>query len=399
MEYYKSIIRIIIKTKDMNNTSVILNEENIEYIFSSVINYATRVFAPLMNINFVIICIFSISWAFYFVRKLWKDYRKEKITFKMRDNQPEYLWINAMENFKSNRIKNIFLLAICLSETVYTLSILLFLAFDRLTGSILSGFGKDMEMWTNNPSVSFPGYYELIGTTFLRTTWSFIIIPLSALAFFIRILTQYMVHQYSYYKPHLNIKFQVYISLTPLLVLFILMTVFKLITVCSICIVLLLVHEYILLIIASRKLCLLLRQHLYDAIRHENQSKLVILYYQIAYKEYKYCSIIILIALFAQFTGASLYLLNQIVIHFVEYTSYWSLLTPITCSLLQLMFISIGTSIQIILYLIVSIRRLVRYIYKRINVNKQISSMSSLKRLIAEHNTAYIRRSGNRNML
>ena len=375
----------------MNNTSAILNEENIEYIFRSVINYATRVFAPLMNINFVIICILSISWAFYFVRKLWKDYRKEKITFKMRGNQPEYLWINAMENFKSNRIKNLFLLAICLSETVYTLSILLFLAFE-LTVNISFGFGRDMEMWTEDPYVSFPGYSDLIGTIFLRTTWSFIIIPLSALAFFIRILTQYMVHQYSYYKPHLNIKFQVYISLTPLLVLFLL------ITVCNICIVLLLVHEYILLIIASRKLCLLLRQHLRDAIRHENQSKLVILYYQIAYKDYKYCTTIILIALFAQFTGACLYLLNQIVINFVGYTpSYWSFFTPI--SLLQLIFISIGTSIQIILYLIVSIRRLVRYIYKRINVNKQSSSMSSLKRLIAEHNTAYIRRSGNRNML
>ena len=304
----------------MNNTSAILNEENTVYIFLSVISYATRVFAPLMNINFVIICILSISWAFYFVRKLWKDYRKEKITFKMRGNQPEYLWINAMENFKSNRIKNMFLLAICLSETVYTLSIL-FLAYVRLKSSILSGFGIDMEMWTENPSFSFPAYDELIGTVFLRTTWSFMIIPLSALAFFIRILTQYMVYQYSYYKPHLNIKFQVYISLTPLLVLFLLVTVFKLITVCSICIVLLLVYEYILLIIASRKLCLLLRQHLYDAIRHENQSKLVILYYQIAYKEYKYCSTIMSIALFAQFTGACLYLLSQIVIHFVEYNS------------------------------------------------------------------------------
>ena len=355
---------------------------------------------PLMYINFVMIFIFSISWAFYFVRKLWKDYRKEKITFKMRDNQPEYLWINAMENFKSNRIKNIFLLAICFSETTCTLSILV-VAFETSIDVNLTRLGNYMEVWTEEPSISFPRYDEVIGTIFLRTTWSFMIIPVSALAFFIRILTQYMVHQYSYYKPHLNIKFQVYISLTPLLVLFLPITVFKLITLYNICIVLLLVYEYILLIIASRKLCLLLRQHLRDAIRHENQSKLVILYYQIAYKEYKYCSIIMSIALFAQFTGTCLYLLSQIGIHFVEYTSsYWSLFKPITCiSLLQLMFISIGTSIQIILYLIVSIRRLVRYIYKRINVNKQISSMSSLKRLIAEHNTAYIRISGNSNML
>ena len=384
----------------MKNYSMILKEEHVA--FHSIIYYATKMFMPLMYINYMVGLIFSISWAVYFIRKLWKDYRREKITSKLRNNQPEYIWKNTMDNFKSNRIKNIFLLAICLSEVGITLSIVFHIALRVTINGVSYGIGNYLDYWTKDPSASFPRYDELTRSVSFRIICTVMTISGCAVIFFIRILTQYMVHQYSYYKPHLNIKFQVYISLTPLLVLFLLITVFKLITVCSICIVLLLVHEYILLIIASRKLCLLLRQHLYDAIRHENKSKLVILYYQIAYKEYKYCSTIVSIALFAQGTGSCLYLLSQIGIHFVEYdSSYWSLSKPITCiSLLQIICISIGTSIQIILYSIVSIRRLFRDIYKRINLDHRISSSTySLQPLIEKHNSAYIRRSGNRYML
>ena len=384
----------------MNNTSTILNQGNFPFI--SVICNATRVFMPLMNINFMGLFIFSTSWTFYLIRKLWKDYRKEKITSKSRNNQPEYLWMNAMKNFKSNRIKNSFLLAICLSEIGCTLSIILYNLSIIGINSTSGNFRNFMESWTKDPYASFPQYDEFIGSLTFRFVGSVMTISVSAMAFFIRILTQYMVCQYSYYKPHLNIKFELYISLTCLLTLFLMVTVFELITLYNICTVLLLVYEYILLIIASRKLCLLLRQHLHDAILHENQNRLVILYYQIAYKEYKYCSTIMLIALFVQYMGASLYLLNQLVINFtLDELSYWSLSKPIKLiCLLQLIFISIGTSIQLILYLIVSIRRLFRYIYKRMTLNRQISSsMSSLQPLIESHNSAYFRRSGNRHML
>ena len=358
---------------------------------------------PLMYINFIAGLIFSITWALYFVRMLWKDYRKEKIIFKLRNNQSEYLWINAMENFKSNRIKNIFLLAICFCEIGITLSVVFHIALRVTLNGISHGIVNYMEYWTKDPSASFPRFDEFTRYISFRIIGSVMTISVCAMAFFIRILTQYMVYQYSYYKPHLNIKFEVYISLTCFLILFLMVTVFELFTVYNICIVLLLIYEYIILIIASRKLCLLLRQHLNDAIRHENQSQLVILYYQIAYKEYKYCSTIMLIALFAQFTGTSLYLLNQVVIKFVVHDSSHSPLikTIVICtSLLQIILISIGTSIPLMLYLIVSIRRLARYIYKYINLNRHVSASShSLQPLIEQHNSAYIRRSGNRYML
>ena len=384
----------------MNNTSTILNQGN--FPFTSVIRNATRVFMPLMNINFMLMFIFSTSWTFYLIRKLWKDYRKEKITSKSRNNQPEYLWMNAMKNFKSNRIKNSFLLAICLSEIGCTLSIILYNLSIIGINSTSGDFRNFMEYWTKNPYASFPQYDEFIGSITFRFLGSVMTISVSAMAFFIRILTQYMVCHYSYYKPHLNIKFELYISLTCLLTLFLMVTVFGLITLYNICTVLLLVYEYILLIIASRKLCLLLRQHLHDAILHENQNRLVILYYQIAYKEYKYCSTIMLIALFALYMSGGLYLLQFIIYGAVEYDPSYSSLSKLffLIDIIHAIFLSIGTSIQIILYLIVSIRRLFRYIYKRMTLNRQISSsMSSLQPLIESHSSAYFRRSGNRHML
>ena len=35
---------------------------------------------------------------------------------KLRNSYPEHSWLNAMKNFKSNRIKNLILLAICVSD-------------------------------------------------------------------------------------------------------------------------------------------------------------------------------------------------------------------------------------------------------------------------------------------
>ena len=387
----------------MNNSNATENFSNGEYLLSLAHQYiaeASKIFSPIMYLNFLSILLFSTLWALYLIPKLWKDYRNEKITSKLRNNQPEYLWINKMENFKSNRIKNTFLLCVCLSEIGATISIVFGITL-WISSYIFIGVENEVKYWFQNPSFSFPNYCDLEESSTFRFTNSITTTSLCATAFFIRILTQYMVYQYSYYKDILKLNFKVYISLTCLSILFIIATLFKLLAVYNICIVLILFYEYIQLIIEGRKLHLLLRQRLYDAVNHENQSDFVILYYQIAYKEYKYCSTIMLIALFAQYTGGSLYLLNQVVLNLIEQCNYrYAVFSSSSIflyyeftSILQLVFITIGTSIQIVLYLIVSIRRLFRYIYKRVNLNKQISSSrSSLQLLIAKHNLAYLRR-------
>ena len=61
----------------------------------------------LMSVNFVLILVFSLLWAFFLIRTLWKDYRKEKMNFKLRITVPEYQWLNTMNNFRSNRTKKL----------------------------------------------------------------------------------------------------------------------------------------------------------------------------------------------------------------------------------------------------------------------------------------------------
>ena len=112
----------------------------------------------------------------------------------------------------------------------------------------------------------------------------------------------------------------------------------------------------------------------------------------------------ILIAFFAQFLGVSIYGINQLVMKLVEFNP----VNPQNCpnlsanvceiifisesclSVLELILSTIGTSIQILMYSIVTFRRIVRYIRNRILLNIHISSSSSpLQHLIEENNIAY----------
>ena len=355
-----------------------------------------EVFGPIMHINFVIILVFSILWAFFLIRTLWKDYRKEKMNFKLRNTVPEYQWLNTMNNFRSNRIKNCLLLAICLSESGITVM----LVCSRLMSFVSILVGKIEDKFKNLilNTVLVASYQELEFSTSTRLNSVSILTTYCLLAFLIRILTQYMVHQYSYFKPRFNLKFEIYISLSCLFFLFFMATFLQLVKIFNVCIVFLLYYEYILLIIASRKLCLLLKQRLSDAIIHEYQSNYVILYYRIGYKDYKICSTVILIALFAQYLGISLYCFFTLfsAVSFKPFLCLDGLSvqdipnTSVFINGIELTFLTLGTSIQILVYMMVSFRRLFRYIRSRINTNESISSQrSSIQSMIERNYMAY----------
>eukprot|EP00800_Vazella_pourtalesii_P005116 TRINITY_DN15925_c0_g1_i1.p1 TRINITY_DN15925_c0_g1~~TRINITY_DN15925_c0_g1_i1.p1 ORF type:complete len:105 (-),score=2.91 TRINITY_DN15925_c0_g1_i1:53-334(-) len=93
-----------------------------------------------------------------------------------------------MENLRSNRIKNSFLLAICLSEIGTTISIVF--GVTLLIPEIFSiGIKQQDKTWLLNPSFSFPTYNYLVGSSTSLFTNSITITSLCATAFFIRILT------------------------------------------------------------------------------------------------------------------------------------------------------------------------------------------------------------------
>ena len=372
-------------------------------ILQSVIVDVCKIFAPIMYINFLLVLIYSSIWALYLIRKLSKDIRKEKMYSKLRNYQPDYTWLNVMKNFSSNRIKNSFLFAICLSEIAMVLSIN-FSVILQVNSKSGKSMQEQLNLWIQNPVASFPTYNYLVEFTPFRITSTVTTISVCVMASLVRILTQYLVHQYGYFKTSMNLKFKVHISLSCLFVLFLMAAILRLLMIFNICIALVLAYEYTQLFTASKQLRLLLRQRLYDVIQHGNRNKVAILYHKIAYKEYKNCSIVILIAFFAQFLGVSLYGINQLVMKLVEFDPT----NPYNCpnlsaheceiifisesflSVLELILSTIGSSIQILMYSVVTIRRIVRYTCNRIQLNNHISSSRSpLQHLIEENNIAY----------
>ena len=307
-----------------------------------------------------------------------------------------------MKNFRSNRIKNSLLLIICLIEIVMHALLICNVLQIVVTFEVKGGNSKDYIHLLVYGKEEFASYDYLEKLTSIRIYSIGGTLAFYTVTFFIRIVTKYIVCQYSYFKLYLNIKLEVYITCTCLFILFFMGGILKLLMIYFMCIVLLLSYEYIGIVIESRKLRLLLKQRLSDAILHENQSQYVIRYYRIGYKDYRICSIVMLIALFAQCLGVSLYCIYIVVWKlfqdyldqvgnsdglFIPKIMNWIL--SIVNALIPIL-LALGISIQTLVYLIASIRRLFRFIKFHININGKLSSQrSSIQSMIERNNMAY----------
>ena len=76
----------------MGESNTTRNYYNGEYFISlqRYIAEASGIFAPIMYINFLSILVFSTLCVLYIIPKLWRDYRNEKITSKLRNSQRGY---------------------------------------------------------------------------------------------------------------------------------------------------------------------------------------------------------------------------------------------------------------------------------------------------------------------
>ena len=366
--------------------------------FEKVYNIITLI--VYVNSGVILIC--SIIWAQYLVRTLWRDSKKEKINSRSRNKVLEDQWLNEMKNFRSNRIKNSLLLIICLIEIAMHALLICNVLQIVVTFEVKGGSLKDYIHSLVYGKEEFASYDYLEKLTSIRIYSIGGTLAFYTLTFFIRIVTKYIVYQYSYFKLYLNMKLEIYIRCTCLIFLFFMGGILKLLMIYFMCIVLLLSYEYIGIVIESRKLRFLLKQRLSDAILHENQSQYVIRYYRIGYKDYKICSIVMLIALFAQCLGVSLYCIYIVVWKlFQDYLEYVGnsdefLVHKTMISILSIVnafipiLLALGISIQTFVYLIASIRRLFRFIKSRININGKLSSQrSSIQSMIERNNMAY----------
>ena len=359
----------------MNNSITIFLEPN--SVRNTILNgvyHLLTVFSTVLFINITLVLILSTLWAFYFIQKLWKDYRHEKLYSKLRNDYQEYIWLNRMQNFKSNRIKNILLLAISVSETVMTAIVV----YDKFRCYIFN------ETYNPEPDAK-TGFLVLMscGNFLSYRVYASLALAEYVITSLIRILTQYMVYQYSYHKPYLNLKLEFYFSITCFISLIFLAVVFEFEKLFLICCLFLLFYEFSRLAIAGRVLNISLRQRCFDA-RHENQEESIIRYYENAHKDYRISFSIMLVSFFLQSLAISIL---QIRLFFLYY-GYYYLVLPLLATVLFV----IGNSIQMLPYLIVSFRTVFRCIRNRRKQKYSFSKIYSIKNLIEKNHTAHQKR-------
>ena len=135
-----------------------------------------------------------------------------------------------------------------------------------------------------------------------------------SLLILVRILTQYMVSCYSFFKTNYSLSYHLIRSVI-ILILLTLMGLFQF-TVCLFrfiyCIYT--IYEFVLFLRVSRKLRVILYKRYFDAKVHENQSIHVVGYFRTAQKEYKISSSLLSLALFGHVAAVCMVSLHQLIV-------------------------------------------------------------------------------------
>ena len=156
--------------------------------------------------------------------------RKRKI--KSRNIRNEHKQKEALNNHISYRIRDVFLIMICLCEsalfpiillygyTSYNVRLQYFIDKRDFVHKLRSHIFEHLQ--NSDYVFSFSdGFYLSLFHFDLRLLRVLIIVTFYSLIMFVRILTQFLVRKYSFYKYNLNLKTKLSISLYFLLILFI----------------------------------------------------------------------------------------------------------------------------------------------------------------------------------
>ena len=183
----------------------------------------STVLCPVLYFNGIVILFLSISWSLYLFNEILKVSLKYKKILKSRNFISEHQWLHDVRNLYSKKVRNIFLIAICMSECIILLSIL---AYEILYMHARHVKIKKIDPLSSSDNifgafrVDF-GFYYSMNHTQLRIFGTLITTSFYTLFLSVRILTQYLVHQYSYYKFPFWFKFKLAISLLIITTLFI----------------------------------------------------------------------------------------------------------------------------------------------------------------------------------
>ena len=339
--------------------------------------------------------ILSISWSIYLIIQMMNDRRRYRMDLNTQRCRTYWCRENYINNYKSNKIKNTLLIVICLSECVFCIS-MYFYDLGNLNHTPRRHAHR-LDLFDHEFSTS-RRYTESLRNPIIRISNTLTAISVCTIFLSVNLLTQYLVHTYSYYQRVFKLKQKIFVSISFLSILFILGLIKPTILFQYILTFLWIISQFIMLCTATNKLQKLLKQRLKDSITHENQSISVIRYYQLAYREYRFGSVILSISLFLQMVGFSLSFLQPVVIEIAEIIHLKEMFPScvaayeLILSSLEVVFLSIGLSMLIIPYFIVSIRLLIRRIRK--TYKKNISNLGKslrIQQLLQNNYNAYNR--------
>ena len=222
-------------------------------------------------------------------------------------NMREEVKLNLIKNQISQLVKKCFLVAICLSECIFISS---FITFALINYSL-----RPHTYSTNNQihqiSLSLMLTLNSISGRFEIVTCVNVYLFLMML---IRILTQYLANQYSFYKKNISLRlklakilfFLFFLTVIGLLQIFVIL--FRVLFFASF------IWEFITYLRTSNCLCKLLYKRFFDAKFHENQGMRVVSYYRQAHKEYKITSIFLTLSLLIHMITLFTVLIHPIVV-------------------------------------------------------------------------------------
>ena len=383
----------------MNNSTV---NTNVYMLITESNSIICTTFGGILYIEFSLLFLLSISWSFYLLIQIIRDTKKLKNELKTSKHQ--FQMENKLKNFISNRVKKILLIIICMSECALMVSIFLY----QIGKFQIISQGKP----ENRSLVSFHQFHieeRYLNSLTNNVIHVSVVITSSAICsnfLFIRILIQYLIHQYSYYKSPLKMKRKLISAVSLLLILSILGLIRPLILIQYTLTVLMLIYEFIFIAILTKNLSKLLKQRFNDALLHEYQHHHIILYYRIAYTDFKNFSVVLLLAFFFQVIAYTINFIHPIIMILVTQPDVelnvlftipktsmtihhnFSYQYDSVISLIGSIFLFIGYTLLLAPYSAVSLIRLYRYITKQRTYTS--IQKSKIKKLLLNNHDAYL---------
>ena len=382
---------------------------HVTYLIDKGIN---AVCTPIVSISIFLILILSFCWSLYFIIVMINRYNK-KNTLITNDTREEVV-ANILENERNYRNKRFALLAICLCESAIMFS-LLTLSFtrylrERIThvtpqqhqfSYTITPFRKLSFAYSDSLFNKWTRYESTVGFNFFLS-----------LLILVRILTQYMVSCYSFFKTNYSLSYHLIRSVI-IIILLTLMGLFQF-TVCLFRFVYFIytIYEFVLFLRVSRRLRTILYKRYFDAKVHENQSVNVIGYFKTAQKEYKISSFLLSLALLGHVAAMCMVSLHQIIVIVLNHptktpyilfgddltVNYDMLPLPLILydrfmsSLIEISF-TFGIFMLVSPYIFVSMNYIVFYTKRRFHSRKYrfsyFSDPNKIQELITKHNISY----------